>query len=121
VKELARLLLFVGLALLLLVSAAQAIIVEAESYVASYNAGGSAIYVVSCSAASGGLAVEGFDTPGDWIEVALNVPEIYGYADSLRSAGESGLQSDIRITVFGADPNGGDVLSYYHTLGQGIG
>jgi hypothetical protein len=118
---LARSLLLIGLALLVSASGAQAIVVEAESYVASYNAGGDPIYVVSCTAASGGLAVEGFDMPGDWIEVVLNVPEIYGYADSLRSAGDTNVQSDIRTTVFGADPDGGDVLSYYHTIGQGIG
>ena len=121
VKDLARLLLLAGLVLLLSTSGAQAIIIEAESFVASHNAGGSTITVVSCSGASGGYAVEGFDTPGDWIEMILNVPEIYGYADSLRSAGEYGFASDIRSTIFGADPNGWDVLSTYHTMGQGIG
>jgi hypothetical protein len=117
----AKLLLIVGLAVLVPASAAQAIIVEAESYVASYNIGGNPIYIVSCSYASGGLAVDGFDTPGEWIEVAVSIPEIYGYADSLRSAGDTGIQSDLRATIFGADPYGGDVISNYHTVGQGIG
>ncbi|HVP58779.1 MAG TPA: hypothetical protein VMU02_11855 [bacterium] len=117
----AKLVLLGILVLLCSASGAYAIIIEAESYVASYNAGGDAIHIVTCTAASGGLAVEGFDTPGDWIEVVLNVPQVYGYVDSLRSAGETGYQSDIRATVFGANPDGGDILSYYHTLGEGIG
>ena len=114
-------LLITALVILASVSASQAIIVEAESYIASYNAGGLDIYVVNCTSASGGLAVDGVDTTGDWIEVVLDVPEIYGYADSLRSAGYLNYESDIRATVFGGDPDGGDVVSYYHTIGQGIG
>ena len=110
-----------GLVLLLASSQAHALLIEAETFVASYNAGGDPIVVVSCSAASGGYAVEGFDSPGDWIELVLNVPATYGYADSLRSAGNFGYESDLRTTIFGADPDGGDVVSAYHTVGAGIG
>jgi hypothetical protein len=121
VNQVLRVLGLAGLAVLLSVSASQAIIVEAESYVASFNAGGEPIGWVYCSAASGGRAVEGFDTTGDWIEVVVTIPEIYGYADSIRSAGYVEYESDIQSAVFGADPAGGDVPSHYHTVGAGIG
>lgn len=117
----ARMVLLVGLALLLSASASQAIIVEAESYVDRYNAGGDTIYVVPCSGASGGFAVEGFDAVGDWIEVVLDAPETYIYTDSLRSAGYLNYESYLKSTIFGASPDGGDVTSTYHTLGKGIG
>lgn len=110
-----------GLALLAATAAPAAILVEAENFVASYNAGGSSIAWVSCSGASGGRAVEGVDTVGDWIEIMVTVAETYGYADSLRSAGEYDVQSDLEMRIFGAYPGGGDVASAYHTIGQGIG
>ncbi|MFH1219272.1 MAG: hypothetical protein V1694_02320 [Candidatus Eisenbacteria bacterium] len=116
-----KVLLAACLVLLVWASAAPAIVVEAESFVASYNAGGDPIYVVDCSGASGGKAVEGFDTTGDWIEVILNVPEAYGYVDSVRSAGYLNEQTDLASTVFGAAPGGGDVISAYHLVGLGIG
>jgi hypothetical protein len=118
---LARSLMILGLVLLLASSQAHALVIEAESFVASHNAGGDPIVVISCSAASGNYAVEGFDSPGDWIELVLNVPAIYGYVDTLRSAGYLYYESNLRTTVFGADPNGGDVVSAYHTIGAGIG
>lgn len=107
--------------LLVAVACAQAIIVEAESYVASNNTGGTVIYVTSCSGASGGMAVEGFDTPGEWIEVVVNVPAAGSYADSIRSAGLLNYESDLESTTFGSGPGGTDLTSAYHTLGLGIG
>lgn len=109
--------------IILLASAAggQAIIVEAESYVASNDIGGTVIYVTSCSGASGGQAVEGFDTPGEWIEVVVNVPAAGSYADSIRSAGLLNYESDLQSTIFCGGPVGTDLTSAYHTLGLGIG
>ena len=121
VGHLGKVLLIACLVLLLGTSAAPAIVVEAESFVSSYNAGGDPIVVVDCSGASGGKAVEGFDTAGDWIEVMLNVPEAYGYVDSVRSAGYLEEEADLATTVFGAAPGGEDVMSAYHTVGLGIG
>jgi hypothetical protein len=97
------------------------ITVEAESYTAFFNAGGTAIYTTLCSGASGGYAVEGFDYAGDWIEVVLTTSELGAYADTLRSAGLYGYESDLRITIYGGAQGGGDIMSYYHPLGQGIG
>jgi hypothetical protein len=119
---LARLIMLFTAALLVPVCLfAHDITVEAENYATYYNLGGGSIYITACSAASGGYAVEGFDYPGDWIEVTVNVPNAGAFADTLRSAGLSGNESDIRITIFGAGQSGYDVLSDYHTLGLGIG
>jgi hypothetical protein len=107
--------------LLAFTAGAKAVLVEAESFVASHDIGGTVIYRTSCAAASGGLAVDGFDTPGEWIEVVLNVVEVGSYADSLRSAGLYDYESDFGVTVFGGGPGGIDVNSSYHTIGLGIG
>jgi hypothetical protein len=109
-----------GLALLVAAAAQAAVLVEAENYVASYNTGGIGIQIVACSGASGGYAVEGVDVPGEWIEIPVTVPEIYGYADTLRSAGETGVESDLEMRIVSAFPGGGDVISTYHTVGLGI-
>ena len=118
----ARLLLAFTLLTLLCVSAnAQSIRLEAEHYVASHDQGGVAIYVTTCSGASGGRAVEGFDFPGDWIEVVLTVGQNYSFSDKLRSGGNSGEESELQSTIFGASPLGEDQFSTFHTVGMGIG
>jgi len=99
---------------------AQGILVEAETFLSYHNEGGSIPYVVSCSAASNGLAVEGFDYPGDWIEVTLTAWN-GSFVDSLRSAGLPDSASTIMTTVFGAAPGGGDLSSVFSTYGMGIG
>ena len=97
-------------------------LVEAESYVASYDAGGVSMYTTPCSGASGGYAVEGYDYPGDWIEVILNVPESGTFADSLRSASSpAGLECDHTSTIFGGGMGSQDLVSTFHTIGLGIG
>ena len=119
--NLSRLLVFACLIILGVGTAQADIRVEAENFVNHYDAGGLEIVWVSCSAASGGRAVEGFDTIGDWIEIAVNVPQTYIYVDSLRSAGLVGAESNVGLTIFGAEPGGADVTSGYHTIGLGIG
>jgi len=100
---------------------AHQITVEAETYTASFNTGGEEIHVTICGAASGGYAVEGFDSPGEWIELSLTVPAPAAYADTLRSANELDYEGDARMTITGGAQGGGDLESYYHTLGLGIG
>ena len=122
VKFLARALAIIVLTILMFSAAnAQTITVEAELYVTYYNAGGTTIYVTSCSGASGGLAVEGFDWTGDWIEVVLNIPEAGSYADTLRSAGVASVESEIHSTIINGDPGGGDLNSVFNMVGLGIG
>ena len=102
-------------------SYAHDITVEAEDYTNSFNTGGESIIVTECSGASGGFAVEGFDSPGEWIEVTITTPELGAYGDTLRSAGLYGYDSDMRITIMGGAQGGGNLTSYYHPVGLGIG
>jgi hypothetical protein len=112
----------IGIIMLISSSAsAQSIIVEAENYLTYYNAGGTTIYVTSCSAASGGLAIEGFDWTGDWIEYAVNIPVAGAYADSVRAAGLIAVESEFQSTIFGGAPGGGNLVSTFNMLGLGIG
>jgi hypothetical protein len=102
-------------------AAAQSIIIEAETYVASHNEGGEPITVAFCGAASGGRAVDGYDWPGDWIEVLLTVDENGAFADSMRSAGLRNEVSTHRSTVYGGGPVGENLVSDFTTIGLGIG
>jgi hypothetical protein len=122
VNLLARLLLaLIFIALLSSSAGAESIWVEAEAYTASFDAGGLAIYITGCSGASGGMAVEGFDYPGDWIELKLTVGESGAFVDSLRSGGLLNAESDIRATIYGAGTVGDDLVSDFHTYGYGVG
>jgi len=116
-----RLLLVMGLVCLVTGAAyAQDIIIDAETFHAYHDEGGTMIYLVSCGAAHGGIAVEGFDYPGDWIEVTLTI-ENGSFTDNLRSAGLTDSVSALRATVFGAGPGGSDLISDFSTYGLGIG
>jgi hypothetical protein len=116
-----RLLLVFGLCCLApWLASAQDIIIEAETYIASHNEGGNSIVWVSCSAASGGKALEGIDYPGDWIEVSLNVWN-GSFTDELRSAGLLDSASVLEATIFGGGPGGSDLNSVFNTYGLGIG
>ncbi len=80
-----------------------------------------AIYVTACSGASGGYAVEGFDFPGDWVELILETYENESRVDRLRSGGDLGVASQLRSTIFGGGPLGEDLVSDFATMGAGIG
>lgn len=122
VKYLLRMLLVLPAVILLPVCIyAHDITIEAEDYTNSFNTGGAIIEVVGCSGASGGYAVEGFDSPGEWLEFTLTTPEPGAYGDTLRSAGLYGYDSDLRLTIMGGAQGGGDLTSYYHPVGLGIG
>ena len=101
-------------------ASAQDILLEAEDFTASYNEGGNPILRVSCSGASGGLALEGLDYPGDWIELSLTIWN-GSFTDTIRSAGLLDSASVLRSTIFGADPFGNDLTSVFPTYGLGIG
>jgi len=119
---LVRMLAIISLIILLCSSAsAQSVVVEAENYVTFYNAGGTTIYVTTCSGASGGLAVDGFDWIGDWIELVVNIPLAGSYADSIQSAGLVSIASEFQSTVIDGKPGGGDFLSTFNIVGLGIG
>lgn len=116
----AALLIISALALAAAPACALPIFLEAEDYITSYNAGGVSIYVTSCSGASGGLAVEGYDYPGDWIEMRVALTEGGAYEDWFRSAGDDLVASDHRVTIR-VEGEGDIAASGYHTVGMGIG
>jgi hypothetical protein len=96
------------------------IILEAEDYVGSFNLGGDYIYITSCSGASGGYAVEGYDYPGDYIELEVDITQAGQYEDILRSGGELFEYSEHFATF---RIKGGSTFSFadYSTMGLGIG
>jgi hypothetical protein len=106
--------------LLCFATGARGITIEAEGFVASHNEGGNSIVEATCSAASGGKAVEGFDYPGDWIEVVLVVGESGSFTDTLRSAGLIDSLSSERSTIYGCGPSGEDLVSSFAAVGMGI-
>ncbi len=85
--------LVLALALAALAGAAHATTfpIEAESMTSFLNLGGSAITVVGCSAARGGLAVDGVDFAGDYLEWPLTLAQDFVFRDSLRTAGGIGV------------------------------
>jgi hypothetical protein len=103
------------------VTFAYTLTLQAEDYIASHNAGGADFYVTSCSEASNGLAVEGYDYPGDWIELKLVISQAEGYVDSLRSAADYEAEAVHELTIFG--PGGVPLAEHstYNTYGRGIG
>jgi hypothetical protein len=72
------------------VHAALPLRIEAENYVASYNAGGDAISVGSCSSASGFLVALGVDAVDDWVECAFTMASADSFRFGLASAGNLG-------------------------------
>lgn len=108
------------IALLACAASASPIILEAEDYVASFNAGGDPIHIVFCSGASGGLAVEGYDSAGDFIELRVVLDMAGAYDDTLRSGGELFEFSQHRVSYRRA---GGGTFAYsdFVTYGYGIG
>jgi len=95
---------------------------EAEDATTVQNVGGNAIVTVLCGAARGGLAVDGVDWVGDWIEWNLTLPEEFTFRDSLRSAGAIGLVRKFVVLFLpaaGGPPVAGDTLTT--SAGAGFG
>ncbi len=61
--------------------------IEAEALTNAYNYSGATIFKTNCIGSSGGLAVDGMDFPGEWIEIPFTLNETAVFVDSLRSAG----------------------------------
>jgi hypothetical protein len=95
---------------------------EAEDMSGAHNAGGAAISYVGCTAARGGLAVDGVDSPGDYIEWPLSLAQDFVFRDSLRTAGAIGVVRQFAILFL---PAGGGPPAASDTLvtlpGAGIG
>lgn len=118
-----KMILVTWLAVLMFASGASAytVILQASDYIATHNAGGGEFYTTPCGGATNGLGVEGYDYPGDWIELKLVISQESGYLDSLRTAADDAALGDHILTVFdsGGVPLG--QTSYFRTEGLGIG
>jgi len=86
------------------------------------NVGGDPIGPKFCGDASGGMAVEGLDHPGDYIAFRLKLTEPWIFVDSLRCAGEAEKTWKFKISAF---PYGEDapvlVDSLDAVMGYGYG
>ncbi len=112
-----------GLLALATVPAAGAlsVLVEAESYTDGYDMGGASIMSIACTSASGGLAVDGLDIPGEWIEVKATVPDEACYELALGYQAPYAEPVSTRVTVYddGHSTVEGDVG--IDLIGEGLG
>jgi hypothetical protein len=99
---------------------AEAMQLEAEDYVAALDVGGNPIGIVGCSAARGGLAVDGVDYAGDYLEWSLSLTRTFVFRDSLRSAGAVGLVRKYAILFLPA-AGGSPVATDTLTTSPGLG
>jgi hypothetical protein len=102
-------------------ASAYTVVLQASDYIASHNAGGSDFYATPCGGATNGLGLEGYDFPGDWIELKMVIGSEGTYRDSLRTAADDMMEGNHLVTVFG--PGGVPVgnPSPHQTVGLGIG
>jgi hypothetical protein len=100
---------------------ASTVVIQASDYIASYNAGGADFYTTPCGGATNGLGVEGYDYPGDWIELKMVIGKAGAYRDSLRTAADDESEGDHLVTVFAAGGVPVGAPSPHHTVGLGIG
>jgi hypothetical protein len=102
--------------------AASDIRVEAESFenYGSYNIGGYDIEEAFCSYASGQLAVDGLDVPGEWfkLKVTFEVSGCYGTSVAYQSDYGDTVQLAVRILDY---PDIGDELVSQYELSGGYG
>ncbi len=99
------------------------ITLEAENLSAFHDVGGATISATECDGrvASGGLAIEGLDLPGEYIQwrLGIGVPRLF--RDSLCSAGDAGLHRTFAILFLPADSEGPPVLGDTLTTPAGRG
>lgn len=103
-------------------SAASDLRLEAEEFPAygSYNIGGADIKEAYCSFASGGLAVDGLDLPGEWFK--LKVTFVYGGCYTSRLDYQSAYADTVQLKVRLLDyPGPGEELQADYTLVDGYG
>jgi len=101
---------------------AEDIRLEAENLLDSHNLGGTPIITKSCSAASGGLAMDGLDLDGEWLEFQLTVQEPLPFLVSVRSAGSTNLVRHFRVLFFAVDPESSEIQDEVSTgPGSGFG
>ncbi len=113
----------IGLLALATVPAAGAlsVLVEAESYTDGYDMGGASIKSIACTSASGGLAVDGLDISGEWIEVKATIPDEACYELVMSYQAPYAELIETRVTVYdeGHSTVEGDID--IDLIGEGLG
>ena len=102
--------------------AAEDLRIEAEEFPAygSYNIGGEDIRESYCSYASGGLAVDGLDVPGEWFKLKVSFASGGCYSSRIdyQSAYDDTVQLVVRLLDY---PVPGDELRADYVLVDGFG
>lgn len=94
---------------------------EGETYVASHNLGGYDIHIGYCDSASGHYVADGLDVAGEWIELALTLPESVCCAASLAVQGYSGQLNGLRLSFTPAAGGAVAASADFSFTGIGIG
>jgi len=93
--------------------------VEAESYTVSHNIGGDDIGLAFCSGASGRYVVTGLDMEGEWIDLALSVPQTGLYDVTIRY--QALADSVIVVKITSGDCGGEQEPAFTLNQGNGVG
>lgn len=101
-------------------AAGQTIRVEAEWMTDFLDLGGLYILPVTCGYASNAGAVDYIDRTGEWIQLAVNLPENGYYETRLCSEGLEDSVSVVRLTLFTDESLRVSQSSDFQTLGDGI-
>jgi len=103
-------------------SAADGVLVEGEGFTAygSYNLGGYDILPEYCAGASGTLAADGLDEPGEWIKLAVTLPLEGCYDAVLAYQAEYGDTVNLVVRMLDT-PSPGETLLSDFLLDQGYG
>jgi len=110
-----------GIAEVRVYASAREFSIEMEDFTESYNIEGTyPIYGHACSGASGGEAVDGIDSLGEWIGVPVRIPVSGTYQAFLQYQSRAGDTTEISIEIEGCgSPNPSAVFDVNH--GAGIG
>lgn len=102
-------------------SAETTVVLEGEDYWGYNDIGGNLIGTEYCSTASGELAVDHIDVPGEWVRLTVTLPVTASYSLSVAYQGYNGDELDFRVTVEKGAPTGEDIHEEFAVLGWGIG
>jgi hypothetical protein len=96
--------------------------IEAESFepYGYYDVGGYEVSVAYCSYASGALAVDGLDMPGEWFKLKVTFESGGCYATRLDYQSEYADTVDLAVRLLDF-PNVGDEIRADYTLVNGYG
>lgn len=99
---------------------AQALAIEAESYTAFNDAGGTSIQKVILSGCSGGYIIIGLDSPGEWTQYDVSPGGFGYYSLVLTGRGDFGREYRLRL-VFTPTGSGSVQTVEFSFTGQGYG